>query len=312
MADVTRVTSRQETPVFIPAGGETLFGVLTRPQGPPRDVGVILMYGAGYNMSANLDQYWSRLARRVSSEGFHVLRFDHHGNGDSTGRVTGFDLRRPFSDDLEAAIRWMSAQGVQRYVLVGDCLGARASAVCGSRVAGIEGLFLLNVMVHDGTKDKAEEWARKYRLGHYILRALRWSTVSKLGDPVMRRAYVRVAWAKLKHAAGLSRESRTTAHRDPHGTPETPRASRDFLEPLEATLRRGVEVCFVFGDADEERIGEFESARRGRLGRILDEADSLVEVGTVAGGLADVPDLEAQDAIIERVAEWTAAGFTNV
>jgi hypothetical protein len=81
---------------------------------------------------------------------------------------------------------------------------------------------------------------------------------------------------------------------------------------VQSTLLRGVRVNFVFGDEDEERIARFEDAREGRLGEILAAAGQLVEVSTVPGGLANVPDITAQDAIVEDVASWVSARFPGV
>ena len=102
-------TSLQERPAFFPFGDDSLFGVVTEPIGEARGIGVVLLYGGGYTMSSYYNQYWTTLARRVASLGFHALRFDHHGNGDATGRVDDFDHRMPFSDDL---VDWMWAGAV--------------------------------------------------------------------------------------------------------------------------------------------------------------------------------------------------------
>jgi uncharacterized protein len=298
------VTSRQEQPVFFPAGDDILFGVVTEPVGEPRGVAVILLYGGGYTMSSYYNQYWTRMARRVAAQGFHALRFDHHGNGDSTGRVDGFDHRTPFSDDMEAAMRFMETQGAKRFLLVGDCLGGRGALVAAARVDEVDGVFLISAMVRDGRMDKADDWAREYGLGHYLRRAFRWKTVRKLASRDMRRAYMKVASSKLKSAASKARDafggSRTSQDQDNGG------ASNRFLDPLEIILARGANVQFVFGAADEERSAEFEMARAASLGRILGAAERQVEINVVPGTIANIQDVTAQDEIIDLVSDWVA------
>jgi len=312
MGETVVATSRQEAPIYFDLGDDALFGIVTRPTVAERGVGVVLMYGGGYNMSANIDQFWARIARRLAAEGFHVLRFDHRGNGDSTGVVDTFDHRHPFDADLEAAVSRIREEGPQRIVLVGDCLGARACLVCAARLDGIEGVYALSVVVNDGTMDRAQEWAATYGLGHYVRRALSLNTLRKLGDPVLRKAYLKVATAKMKSMLRLSQEPKVVERMADSEDRRKVKVSENFLSPVQSTLLRGVRVNFVFGDEDEERIARFEDAREGRLGEILAAAGQLVEVSTVPGGLANVPDITAQDAIVEDVASWVSARFPGV
>jgi pimeloyl-ACP methyl ester carboxylesterase len=297
-------TSRQEQPVFFPCGDDALFGVLTEPLGRPRGIGVILLYGGGYTMSSYYNQYWTLMARRVASLGFHALRFDHHGNGDSTGRVDSFDHKTPFSSDMVAAIRLMETQGLSRFILVGDCLGGRGALVAASQVDEVEGVFLISAMVRDGRMDRADDWAREYGLAHYVKRAFRPATIRKMASKDMRRAYMRVGSTKVKTM---------TARVFSHGQDESGSAgvgdagaSHRFLDPLRQVLDRGGAIHFVFGNGDPERRGEFEQARLGVLGEICDGAGARVRVSTVTGTIAAIQDVVAQAAIIDLVAEWVS------
>lgn len=292
------VTSLQERPVFFPHADDTLFGIVTDPVREPNGIGVILLYGGGYTMTSYYNQYWTRMSRRVAGLGFHAMRFDHHGNGDATGRVDEFDHRTPFSADFASAMRYMQSEGVHRFLLVGDCLGGRAALVAAGEDDAVEGVFSISAMVRDGRMDKADDWARKYGVGHYIKRAFRWKTIRKLADPKMRKAYIKVASTKARQVAGGPDEAEVETADQSGG------ASRRFLDPLQTILGRGARVAFVFGDEDEERWGEFEKARQAALGLVLDEAGPRVEVMKVAGTITDIQDVTAQDDIIELVADW--------
>jgi hypothetical protein len=73
---------------------------------------------------------------------------------------------------------------------------------------------------------------------------------------------------------------------------------------MERILRRGARLYLVFGDEDVERWGEFERARAGTLGDIMETAPELVEVSKVGGTITDIQDVTAQDEIIDLVADW--------
>ncbi len=305
-------TTVDETPIFFESGPDTLFGIVTAPTGTRRDVGVVLMYGGGYNMSANLDQFWTHVARRLAAEGFHVLRFDHHGNGDSTGTVDNFDHRYPFSDDLEAAVDQLAALGLDQIVLLGDCLGARACFVCAAGHEAVVGVYALSTVVNDEAMDRASEWASTYGLSHYVRRALSPRTLKKLRDPVLRKAYFKVGVAKARSVVGLAREPKPVTFSVDPDDRQAVAPSEGFLRPVSDALERGVVMNFVFGEADDERRARFEDARAGVLGEILDRAPAKVEISVIPGALAILPDTDTQDAVVEHVAHWAAERFPGV
>lgn len=299
MSEAVPATSFQETLLFFPSGDETLFGVLTRPTRPEQGVAVILIYGGGHNVSAHVGELWTRTARRVAAHGFHAFRYDHHGNGDSTGKTGTFDHRSPFTADLRAAVACLRAEGLERFVLVGDCLGARAALHAGTDMSGLDALFLMSPMVYDGRMGRDEEWAEAYGLGHYVRRAFQWRTVRRLANAELRRAYVKVGMTKVRKVLGLSRKSGASKTVDASSG-----VSNGFLEPVEKVLGSGVRVNFVFGTADEERRREFDDALAGRLGRMVEKAGPLAEIATVEGGIAAHMDLAAQEGLIGLLEQW--------
>jgi hypothetical protein len=160
---------------------------------------------------------------------------------------------------------------------------------------------MISAMVRDGRMDKAEDWAKSYSLGHYVKRAFRWSTVRKLADRDMRRAFAKVAGSKIRQVSSTAASSVAPSRASANGI-----ASSRFIDPMEKVLARGASVHFVYGREDEERFGEFEEARGARLGEILDAAGPAVEVTMVDGTIVDIQDIIAQDQIIELVADWAS------
>lgn len=68
------------------------------------------------------------LADRLADHGFHVLRFDYSGQGDSAGSFADVDLAR-WTDDGAAAIAELEAiGGCERIALIGTRLGATIAA----------------------------------------------------------------------------------------------------------------------------------------------------------------------------------------
>lgn len=295
-------SSRDESPIFFEAGDETLFGILTHPTSEPVGVGVILVYGGAYNMTANVNQMWLRTARALAARGFHVLRYDYRGIGDSTGKAGVFDHRSPYTEDLRGAIRVMHQTGIDRLYIVGDCLGARASLVCAGDTGGIEALLMLVPMVRDATKGKDEEWAAEYGVSHYLRRALQPSTWRGITNPTVRRNYLRVAKAKIEQLRKPQPAKVSSGFEDVGA--EDAWVSEMFLELFEAALRRGIGIDIIFGAEDAERIGDFEAARKGRLGEMIKGAGDQVTIHNVTGSVAGITDLVAQQEIIDYAENW--------
>lgn len=302
-------TSLQERPAYFASGTETLFGIVTEPVEALVGVAVILLYPGVYTVSSEYNQYWTRLSRKLASHGFHALRFDHHGNGDASGRIEQFDHRTPFSDDVKAAVHLLESEGVGRFLLVGNCLGARSNLVAAADLDQVEGLYMISTMVRDARLDKAEDWAEEYSLGYYLRRAFQLDTVRKMARSKKRRAYIKIGATKFKSVfAGT--QTAIDARRD--AKVDNAGASPRFLNPLEKVVGRGVQVRFAFSEKDGERHSEFDQARNGRLGRIIDSAGPRLEVATVGDGSGTMSDAQIQDAMIEDVVGWAARFAASV
>ena len=69
-----------------------------------------------------------QLASRLSQAGFHVLRFDYYGTGDSAGHTGDNDLPGSCSDIETAMAELREMTGVGKLTLVGLRLGASLAA----------------------------------------------------------------------------------------------------------------------------------------------------------------------------------------
>lgn len=141
--------AHEDAPFFFPAGEEMLFGVLTRPTGEANGTTVTMLTGGGYLTSTHRNRMYVRLSRRLAALGYHTLRFDYHGTGESTGSARQFHIDEPFVEDLAGAIGWLEGQGLSRHVLVGSCFGSRTALACSPQIPGLERLVLLSPPARD-------------------------------------------------------------------------------------------------------------------------------------------------------------------
>jgi pimeloyl-ACP methyl ester carboxylesterase len=286
--------ARHERPVFFPAGDETLFGIQTQPLVEPMGTAVVLVpTGAGTRDSINRNRVWVRLARRVAGAGFHALRFDLHGAGESTGVAERLRLDRPFTADVEGAVRWTASEGVSSFVLVGSCYGARTALSYAPRAPGLVGVVLVTPYARDMAQGErvatlmAVEWSTR----QYVRRAISRRVLRGFVDRERRSGYARVARAKLRLAAARLRGGGADG------------VSPNFLDPLTTLVDRRVPALFVFGKEDEA-YQDFLRAEKGRLGRLLKKAGSLVEVAILPGKIHAFPTVRGQEEVVERITEW--------
>jgi dienelactone hydrolase len=80
-------------------------------------------------------------------------------------------------------------------------------------------------------------------------------------------------------------------------------AGSNFLGNLAEILERKVPVLFLYGDSDDA-YEEFERAKTGRLGELLDRGASLVKVAVIPGRAHAFSTVRAQDAAMERIVDW--------
>jgi len=291
-------------PVFIPAGKETLFGMLSTPEST--DIGAIVLQFGHSTMSTHRNRLWNTVGDALTAEGVATLRFDYHGVGCSSGSATEFRTDRPFVDDLAAAAGWMAERGYRRLLLFGECYGARTAMAYAPSVAGLAGMFLVAPGLRDHLQPamRAGSWAKDYGLKSYLRKAFSLSTLRSLGNKQARRAYRRIAAAKVSYVA------RRFRRRAPERTTDLSWVSSAFVDQLRALVSRRVPIHFVYGTADGHN--DVRAAMRGELGKVAAAAGDLFELtvkeGKIHGGGTR---LDVQDEIARMVLEWTRRTLAN-
>ncbi len=174
---------RPVVPLFFGDPAAPLWGVIDEPPGgAERGHGVVVCAPIGHEHVRchwTLRQVGTRLARR----GFHVLRFDFYGVGDSAGDLTTATVDRWIADVHSAAAELRAATGVTRLSLLGVRFGA-ALAMLAARELRPDSLVVWDPVV-DG-----EAYLRSLRRLHEaaVLDDKRfWSGASRRPSPDSRR-----------------------------------------------------------------------------------------------------------------------------
>jgi pimeloyl-ACP methyl ester carboxylesterase len=304
-------TAADEAPVWLPVGDEQLFGVLTRPTVEPNGVAVVMSSSGHWVTTIGTNRTYVRLARALAGEGYHVLRLDYLGVGESSGPAREYRLDEPFVGDTAAALEWLRGQGLRRFVLLGNCYGARVAIGTAQEAAPgeIAGVALFPPAVRDFGHG---ERTASLPLRELALRSLRRGgvrgVVDKLRTPGTRRRW-RAALAKK--ASSLVRRSGNGRNGNGNGNGNggdgaVQWVSPHFLRPLEDLVDRKVPVLLVFG-RDEDFHLDFERGRAGRLGKVLDRAGDLVTIRLIDGNAHGLGTLEVQDDVLAAVTSWIPA-----
>jgi pimeloyl-ACP methyl ester carboxylesterase len=132
---------------FFGRSDRSLFGVYHPPQGrTDRRAGIVLCSPMGQEYMRS-HRAFRQLANLLSRKGYHVLRFDWFGTGDSMGASSDFSFSAS-AQDLDAAIMELKANAdLDRVSLIGLRLGASIAAVGGGARPDIDRIVLWDPVV---------------------------------------------------------------------------------------------------------------------------------------------------------------------
>jgi pimeloyl-ACP methyl ester carboxylesterase len=288
----------EETPVFFPADDEHIFALLTSPSEPREKTAVVLMGGATTpSTTVGRNRMTVTLGRRLAQCGYHVLRFDYHGIGDSTGTVERFELNRPFIEDLAGALDWLRTRGMDSFILAGSCFGARTALSYAPKLAPLEAVVLLAPPLRDF--GESERQTAGWSLWDYVKCAFR--PQATLGGKKSRRGTGYLRFMKLAAQVMLRRLRTILRSSDKATAPWISR--RNVLDPLSHLVKRRVPVLLMYG-RDDDSYGDFQEAMRGRLGRIVRDGTGVIDVAVVAGKVHGFTTRESQNGVMNLVEDW--------
>lgn len=145
--------------------GDTLLGILAKPETPAETGVVVIVGGPQYRVGSH--RQFVLLSRALAAAGYAVLRFDYRGMGDSEGRKRDFEA---VSADIAAAIDALQQRipSMKHVALWGLCDGASAALLyCHeTRDPRVSGLCLLNPWV------RSEASLARTQVKHYYTHRL--------------------------------------------------------------------------------------------------------------------------------------------
>jgi len=118
-------------PLFFGESKKQLFGVYHPPRSRIlRDTSIVLCYPHGQEYLRS-HRMFKRLADLLARAGFHVLRFDYYGSGDSSGSSSEWSFDGSCQDLVSAVNELKDVSGNSSVSLVGLRLGATIAALAG-------------------------------------------------------------------------------------------------------------------------------------------------------------------------------------
>jgi esterase/lipase len=110
-----------------------------------RDTGIVLCYPIGQEYVRS-HRSFLRLANLLAGQGFHVLRFDYYGCGDSMGMMIDADIDQ-WLEDISTAIEELKyGCDLNRICLIGFRLGATFALMTGKNRDDITGIGLWDLV----------------------------------------------------------------------------------------------------------------------------------------------------------------------
>lgn len=301
MTGAPAATTRDELLLYLSADGEDFFAVVTRPPAAGNGTGVVILSDARWVSTLGMNRFYVDLTRALAGSGFHAVRFDYLGVGESAGATRKYRLDAPLVAEARALATWLRDQGMERVVFLGTCYGARVALDAAAGTDLVDGVAMFPPVLRDHEKG---ERAASLPVSEMARRALRTRTVAALRSPSERRRYVRVARTKLRQ---LARPGQTGSE---GGATRSgfEWVSPRFVDPLADLVGRGLQVLFLFGE-DDDFYHDFKRGYAGPLGQVIEPAGDRVEVVTVPGRTHGLATIDTQQAVADALKSWLAERF---
>jgi hypothetical protein len=264
---------------------ERLVGVLHEPEGDGRGTGIVFLHGwAGHRGGPH--RMFVETARRLAAAGYHALRFDLRGRGDSEGEVEAADLDGMI-EDAHAARRLLIEQtGVQRTLWLGICSGGNVALGAASLDKDADGLILWSTPLFAPYKSRGQEVVRRGMfLGEYARKLFRRETYAKLFRGGIRLGIIaRILFGRRRDA------TEGWNPKDSH---------RDIMAELRGY--RGA-MLFIYGSKDDEAVGAPEF-----YDQYCREQGIPARFHTIEGANHSYYSVAWQEEVIRLTLEWLEA-----
>jgi pimeloyl-ACP methyl ester carboxylesterase len=142
----------------------TLTGILAEPDREQRRAGApgVLLLNSGILHRVGACRLHVQLARRLAAEGFHVLRFDFSGIGDSEARKDTLSFEESAPLEVREAMDYLAgAMGGDAFALVGLCSGADVAFFTAQQDERVVALGQLDAWPYRTRRSYFQHYARR-------------------------------------------------------------------------------------------------------------------------------------------------------
>ena len=276
-----------ERHLYFHSQGYRVLGVLHSPdQTPARPGGLVFLHGwAGYRIGPH--QMFTKMARRATDEGFHCLRFDFRGRGDSEGDANRTTLSTMIQDALAAAEMLCADTGLERIALIGDCSGSEVAIGAGTLDPRIDSLLLWSAPIVGGARDQAEAAKRRSIYRSYLSKLFRRETWAKL---IGGRLQTKMITRALRDGGKGAGEEGAEEDRD--------------IDWIDRYVRFPGEVLHIYGGNDPTTPSALE-----HYGELSREAGRAFNVHIVEGANHAFYSLAWEDEVMSTGLDWLASRY---
>jgi pimeloyl-ACP methyl ester carboxylesterase len=251
------LNSLRERPVFF-GGGRRLFGILTAP--PPStarpDLPPIILLNAGTVHRVGSHRLYVPLARKWAALGFHVLRVDLSGIGDSPvpeGHPENLTYPRDGLEDARAAMDFLQETTTSgKFIVAGLCSGGDIAFQLGFKEPRVAGAIMMNprtFLVNDLSMVDSYERARWSQQA--VTKGDSWKELLS-GDVNLKRAF-KLAAPKVKDIVVKRAKRAVTSLMGavlPSGPAAEQRRETDVPYCLRSMAERGVDTYLFVTEHD--------------------------------------------------------------
>jgi len=299
---------------FLNRQGQLLRGILHEPDSRLERRICVLLLSPGIKGRVGPHRLYLKLAARLVPLGFHVLRFDYFGLGDSSGELGENELSEVYAaiqsgryvDDTVSAMNWaQEVLGISRFVGSGLCGGSISALLTAAQDPRIESL--LGIGLPTALDGRPENRARS--LTQRQLDDFRDGYNRKLLDP---RSWLRLLSGKTDYAAlwrslrGRRAKSGTEASKAE--SPPSDNTNPRFAPAFRAVIESGRRMLLIFS-ANDRMHYEFQEKFEERHPEIASVRDGIYETVVIEKANHVMSDRASVAAFLDHADRWLTTRY---
>jgi pimeloyl-ACP methyl ester carboxylesterase len=275
-----------------------LVGIMTSPEAADADpeLPAVVLLNAGILHRVGPNRLHVNIARRLANAGFHSVRFDMSGIGDSGVRTDTRSFEKRAVQETQEAMDYLGGKtGTERYILIGICSGADVAFETARADGRVVGAYLINgsLLPVDALRDLYADASSRIDGRYYSGRLF---DLRSWGRFITGKSDVKRAMRYVKRRIRLPRAGTGDATGEGDGSPD-----EDFAERWDPLIERSVDLELVFSEGSVT-LDVF----RLSMGR---RVETLAERGLITLHVVKDTDhvftlLWSQRQLIDMIHEW--------